>query len=54
MMLAMKDWSVSWEGVWIGYAKAESAAEAILLMRARYPQMEAGEWKAVEIPPSEG
>jgi hypothetical protein len=45
----MKSWTVSWEGVWIGYARADSAAEAIRIMQARYPQIQAGEWAAVEV-----
>ena len=53
----MKLWSVSWERIWIGFARAADADEAIRIVQAQHPHIEAGEWAATEIPeppPSEG
>jgi hypothetical protein len=47
----VKDWSVTWEGIFIGRAMADSAEEAIRLMQVRYPHIPViGTWAAVELP----
>jgi hypothetical protein len=57
----MKDWSVYWEGIWMGLVTAETAEGAIRIEQAEFPQIDArvGEWTAVEVnlagyPPSGG
>ena len=53
----MKLWNVRWEGVFIGFARAADAAEAIRILQAEHPHIGVGEWAATEIlepPPSEG
>jgi hypothetical protein len=49
----VKLWSVTWERIWIGFARAADAADAadaIRIMQAKHPQIEGGEWVAVEVP----
>lgn len=46
----MKLWSVTWEGVFIGFARADDADEAIRLKQAQHPDIVGGEWTAVEVP----
>lgn len=46
----MKLWSVTWEGIWIGFARADTADEAIRILQEQHPQIEGGEWKAAEVP----
>ena len=53
----MKLWNVRWEGVFIGFARAADAAEAIRILQTEHPYIGAGEWAATEVPeppPSEG
>lgn len=43
----MKEWNVYVNGRWLGYARAGSAAEAIEIVKARYPAaVGAGRWSA--------
>ena len=46
----MKLWSVTWERIFIGLARADSADEAIRMKQAQYPDIVGGEWVAVEMP----
>lgn len=43
-------WTVTWEGVFIGLARAADAAEAIRIKQAQHPDIAGGVWKAVEVP----
>ena len=46
----MKLWTVAWEGVFIGLARADTAAEAIRLKQAQHPDIVGGQWTAIEVP----